>query len=37
MKEKSKDIIETLNEFGGLHTFEDFSKQNTIRSKYNQI
>ena len=30
--EIAKDIIETLNELGGVHTFEDFSKQSTIRS-----
>ena len=28
--EIAKDIIETLNELGGVHTFEDFSKQSTI-------
>ena len=31
--ETAKDIIESLNELGGVHTFEDFSKQNTIRSE----
>ena len=29
----AKDIVETLNELGGLHTLEDFSKQKTIRSE----
>ena len=31
--ETAKDIIESLNELGGVHTVEDFSKQNTIRSE----
>ena len=31
--ETAKDIIESLNELGGVHTFEDFSKQKTIRSE----
>ncbi len=31
--ETAKDIIESLNELGGVHTYEDFSKQNTIKSE----
>ena len=27
------DIIKSLNDLGGLHTIEDFQKQNTIRSE----
>ena len=38
----TRDIINCLNELGGLHTLEDFSKQKTIKSetifsKYNDI
>ena len=38
----SKDMVSSLNELGGLHTLEDFSKQKTIKSetifsKYNDI
>ena len=28
----AKDIVDSLNELGGLHTIEDFSKQKTIKS-----
>ena len=38
----AKDMVNSLNELGGLHTLEDFSKQRTIKSetiysKYNNI
>ena len=29
----AKDMVETLNSLGGLHSLEDFSKQQTIKSK----
>jgi len=29
----TKDMVETLNSLGGLHSIEDFSKQKTIKSK----
>ena len=29
----ANDMVKSLNELGGLHSLEDFSKQKTIKSK----